>query len=116
MSDTDNSFAGSPVPEIQNKVQKAPGILPKNAQTWVVVIIAAAMIVTYLLWAVGEHAAWLRGWHVASAVPLSLALARFDRLTAQPTTRSVEDLLTRDPNMVTFEMIWLLMFCAGLLG
>ena len=77
---------------------------------------ATAMIVTYLLWAAGEHGAWLCGWHLASAAPLSLALARFDRLTAQPTTRSVEDLLTRDPNMVTFEMIWLLMFCAGLLG
>jgi decaprenyl-phosphate phosphoribosyltransferase len=76
---------------------------------------ATAMIVTYLLWAAGEHGAWLCGWHLASAAPLSLALARFDRLTAQPTTRSVEDLLTRDPSMVTFEMIWLLMFCAGLL-
>ena len=77
---------------------------------------ATAMIVTYLLWAAGEHGAWLCGWHLASAAPLSLALARFDRLTAQPTTRSVEDLLTRDPNLVTFEMIWLLLFGAGLLA
>jgi decaprenyl-phosphate phosphoribosyltransferase len=76
---------------------------------------ATAMIVTYLLWAVGEHGGWLRGWHLASAAPLSLALARFDRLTAHPTTRSVEDLLTRDPNLVTFEMIWLLLFGVGLL-
>ena len=76
---------------------------------------AAAMIVTYLLWAAGEHGGWLRGWHLASAVPLSLALARFDRLTAKPTTRPVEDLLTRDPSMVMFEMIWLLLFCVGLL-
>jgi type IV secretion system protein TrbI len=45
MSDTDNSFAGTAVPEIQNKAQKAPGILPRNAQTWVIVIIAAVMIV-----------------------------------------------------------------------
>ena len=76
---------------------------------------AAVMIVTYLLWAAGEHGGWLRGWHLASTVPLGLALARFDRLTAKPTTRPVEDLLTRDPTMVTFEMIWLLLFCAGLL-
>ena len=79
-------------------------------------LMAFAMIVTYLLWAVGEHGGWLRGWHLASAGPLSLALARFDQLTAQPTTRSVEDLLTRDPNLVTFEMIWLLLFGAGLLA
>jgi decaprenyl-phosphate phosphoribosyltransferase len=79
---------------------------------------AAAMIVTYLLWAAGEHGGWLRGWHLASTVPLGLALARFDRLTAKSAksaTRPVEDLLTRDPSTVTFEMIWLLLFCAGLL-
>jgi decaprenyl-phosphate phosphoribosyltransferase len=76
---------------------------------------AVAMIVTYLLWAAGEHGGWLRGWHLASAVPLGLALARFDQLTAGPTARPVEDLLSRDPSMVTFEMIWLLMFGAGLL-
>lgn len=44
MADQDNSFATNAVPEVQNKAPKAPGILPKNAQTWVIVIIAVVMI------------------------------------------------------------------------
>ena len=40
---------------------------------------------------------------------------RFDRLTARPTTRPVEDLLTRDAAMAVFELLWLLLFAAGLL-
>ncbi len=44
---------------------------------------AVAMIVAYLLWAGSGHDAWMRWWHLASAVPLALALARFDRLTAR---------------------------------
>jgi decaprenyl-phosphate phosphoribosyltransferase len=76
---------------------------------------ANAMIITYLLWAAGEHGAWLQGFHLASAAPLALALARFDELTARPTIRPVEDLLTRDPTIVVFELAWLLLFCAGLL-
>jgi type IV secretion system protein TrbI len=44
MADQDNSFAANVVPEVQNKAPKAPGVLPKNAQTWVIVIIAAIMI------------------------------------------------------------------------
>jgi decaprenyl-phosphate phosphoribosyltransferase len=75
---------------------------------------AAAMIITYLLWAAGEHGTWLRGWHLASALPLAVALARFDRLTAQPTTRPVEDLLTRDAAMALSELLWLLTFAVGL--
>jgi decaprenyl-phosphate phosphoribosyltransferase len=73
------------------------------------------MLITYALWASGEHGGWLRGWHLASAVPLAAALARFDRLTARPTTRPVEDLLTRDAAMAGFELAWLLSFAAGLL-
>jgi len=76
---------------------------------------AIAMLITYALWATGEHGGWLRGWHLASAVPLAAALARFDRLTARPTTRPVEDLLTRDAAMAGFELAWLLSFAAGLL-
>jgi decaprenyl-phosphate phosphoribosyltransferase len=76
---------------------------------------AVAMMITYVLWALGEHGAWLRGFHLASAVPLAAALARFGRLTAQPTTRPVEDLLTRDSTIVVFELSWLLLFAAGLL-
>ena len=74
-----------------------------------------AMIITYVLWAAGEQGAWLRGFHLVSAVPLALALARFDWLTARPTTRPVEDLLTRDSTIVVFELSWLVLFCAGLL-
>jgi decaprenyl-phosphate phosphoribosyltransferase len=76
---------------------------------------AIAMILTYLLWAAGEHGAWLRWFHLASAVPLAAALARFDRLTSRPTTRPVEDLLSRDTMIVAFELVWLLLFAAGLL-
>jgi decaprenyl-phosphate phosphoribosyltransferase len=75
----------------------------------------AAMIITYVLWAFEEHGAWLRGFHLVSAVPLTLALVRFDRLTARPTARPVEDLLTRDASMAVFELLWLLLFAVGLL-
>ena len=76
---------------------------------------AIAMVFTYFLWAFEEHGAWLRGWHLASLVPLAAALARFDRLTSAPTTRPVEDLLTRDTAAVGLELIWLLLFATGLL-
>jgi decaprenyl-phosphate phosphoribosyltransferase len=78
-------------------------------------LVTVAMIVTYVLWAFEEHGTWLRGFHLASAVPLALALTRFDRLTARPTSRPVEDLLTRDAAMAVFELLWLLLFAAGLL-
>lgn len=77
-------------------------------------ITAFAMIITYLLWAVGEHRGWIRGWHLASVVPLAGTLVRFDYLTAQATPRPVEDLLARDAPMVLLELIWLLTFVAGL--
>jgi len=44
MPDQDNSFASNAVPEVQNKAPKAPGILPKNAQTWVMGSIALVMV------------------------------------------------------------------------
>ena len=44
MPDQDNSFASQSVPEVQNRAPKAPGILPKNAQTWVMVAIALVMV------------------------------------------------------------------------
>ncbi len=44
MPDQDNSFASQAVPEVQNRAPKAPGILPKNAQTWVMVSIALVMV------------------------------------------------------------------------
>jgi decaprenyl-phosphate phosphoribosyltransferase len=78
-------------------------------------VTAITMLVTYTLWALGEHGAWLRGWHLASAVPLAAALARFGRLSGRPSARPIEDLLTRDPAMAGFELVWLLSFAAGLL-
>jgi type IV secretion system protein VirB10 len=44
MPDQDNSFASRAVPEVQNRALKAPGIMPKNAQTWAIVGISAVMI------------------------------------------------------------------------
>jgi hypothetical protein len=75
---------------------------------------AIAMIIAYLLWALGEHGVWIRGWHLASALPLAATLVRFDYLTAQASPRPVEDLLARDAVMVVLESVWLLMFVAGL--
>jgi len=75
---------------------------------------AIAMIIAYLLWALGEHGGWIRAWHLASALPLAATLVRFDYLTAQASPRPVEDLLARDAVMVVLESVWLLMFVAGL--
>jgi decaprenyl-phosphate phosphoribosyltransferase len=75
---------------------------------------AVALIVAYLLWAGTGHDAWMRWWHLASAVPLALALARFDRLTARATSRPVEDLIARDVPMVGCELAWLALFGLGL--
>ncbi len=76
--------------------------------------VAVAMVVCYLLWAHGEHNPWMRYWHLASALALVVALARFDWLTGQATGRPVEDLIARDGFMVYCELIWLAMFAAGL--
>ena len=72
------------------------------------------MITAYVLWAMGEHRGWIRGWHLASALPLAGTLIRFDHLTAQATPRPVEDLLARDIPMVLLEIVWLLTFVTGL--
>jgi decaprenyl-phosphate phosphoribosyltransferase len=76
--------------------------------------VAMVMIVAYVLWALGEHNAWMRGWHLASVVPLTAALVRFDRLTGRATSRPVEDLISRDGLMVCCELAWLALFAAGL--
>jgi len=77
-------------------------------------LIAIAMIISYLLWAVGDHRGWIRGWHLVSVLPLAGTLVRFDYLTAKATPRPVEDLLARDTTMVLLELVWLLTFVAGL--
>ncbi|MGO8887864.1 MAG: decaprenyl-phosphate phosphoribosyltransferase [Streptosporangiaceae bacterium] len=78
-------------------------------------VVAVAMLVAYLLWAKGEHGTWLRAWHLASVVPLTAAMLRFDKLTARATSKPVEDLIARDGIMVAFELAWLAMFAAGIL-
>jgi decaprenyl-phosphate phosphoribosyltransferase len=77
-------------------------------------MVAVAMIVAYLLWARVGGDAWQRAWHLASVVPLAVALLRFDRLTSRETSKPVEDLIARDGVMVGFELAWLAMFAAGL--
>jgi decaprenyl-phosphate phosphoribosyltransferase len=76
-------------------------------------VVAAAMIATYLMWAAGESAG-TRAWHVASAIPLCLALARFAMLTGRRTVRPVEDMITRDGVMLGCELAWLALFIVGL--
>jgi decaprenyl-phosphate phosphoribosyltransferase len=76
-------------------------------------VVAAAMVATYVMWAAGESAA-TRYWHVASAVPLGLALARFATLTGSRTVRPVEDMITRDGLMLGCELAWLALFTVGL--
>ena len=75
--------------------------------------IGAAMLAMYLMWAAGESDG-TREWHVASALPLVLALGRFGVLTARRTVRQVEDMITRDGPMLACEVAWLSLFCAGL--
>lgn len=72
------------------------------------------MLAAYLFWALSEHDAWMRGWHVASVVPLALALIRFDRLTGLAEGQPIEDLIVRDPMMICWELTWLTMFTVGL--
>jgi decaprenyl-phosphate phosphoribosyltransferase len=71
------------------------------------------MMVCYLLWACGEHSV-TREWHVASAVPLAVALYRFAVLTGRRTIRPVEDMITRDGAMLACEIGWLCLFVTGL--
>ena len=72
------------------------------------------MLASYLAWALSEHDGWMRAWHVASVVPLALALFRFDQLTGLAEGRPVEDLIVRDPMMICCELTWLTMFTVGL--
>lgn len=85
-----------------------PGAL-RGAQ----IVVGAAMLATYLTWAFGESAG-TRVWHLASAIPLALALGRFGMLTARRTVRQVEDMITRDGPMIALELAWLSLFCTGL--
>lgn len=76
-------------------------------------ILAAGMVTTYVMWATGETSSG-RYWHIASALPLTLALFRFGMLTGRRTVRLVEDTLTRDGLMLACEVAWLALFAAGI--
>jgi len=76
--------------------------------------VAAAMLAAYLTWAAGHPDSWMRAWHLISAAPLALALARFDYLTGLAEDRPVEDLIVRDPVMACCEITWLTLFLVGL--
>jgi decaprenyl-phosphate phosphoribosyltransferase len=76
--------------------------------------VACAMILAYLLWAHAEHDPWMRAWRLASGLALAAALVRFDRLTARAGGKPVEDLIARDPLMISCELAWLVIFAVGL--
>ena len=75
---------------------------------------AIVMLAAYLIWAAGQSDAWMRAWHLVSALPLAAAVVRFDWLTGRAGTRPVEDLIARDRVMAGLELGWLLTFTAGL--
>jgi decaprenyl-phosphate phosphoribosyltransferase len=77
------------------------------------VLIGIGVLATYLMWALSERPD-PRPWHLASTVPLALALVRFGVLAARRTVRPVEDLITRDVVMLLCEAAWLVLFCVGL--
>ena len=77
-------------------------------------VLAAAMVVSYALWAVGDGDGWAQAWHLVSVVPLAVALVRFDWLAGQGTGKPVEDLLARDRPMAVAELAWLALFALGL--
>jgi decaprenyl-phosphate phosphoribosyltransferase len=76
--------------------------------------IMAAMLVAYVFWALGDRTDWMRAWHLASGLPLAVALVRFDWLAARPTAKPVEDLISRDVPMLWCEAAWLALFVVGL--
>jgi decaprenyl-phosphate phosphoribosyltransferase len=77
------------------------------------IVVGAGMIAAYLAWAAGEDSG-ARVWHLASALPLALALIRFGFLTGRRTATAVEDLIMRDAVMLACELSWLALFVTGL--
>ena len=77
-------------------------------------LVAAVMVLAYLLWALGGDNSWMRAWHLASVIPLAAALIRFDRLAGRADGKPVEDLISRDGLMVGCELAWLVTFTVGL--
>jgi decaprenyl-phosphate phosphoribosyltransferase len=79
-------------------------------------LLTAAMVISYALWAVTSSTGDRQLWHLATIVPLALALARFDWLSGHAGGKAVEDLIIRDRLMAGAELAWLILFAAGLLA
>ena len=79
-------------------------------------LLTAAMVVSYALWALTSSAGDRQAWHLASIVPLALALGRFDWLSGHADGKPVEDLIIRDRFMAVAELAWLGLFAAGLVA
>ena len=77
-------------------------------------LVSSGMLAAYLFWALAETDRWMQGWHLASVLPLAVALVRFDRLTGLAEDKPVEDLISRDPVMLCCEVTWLTLFLVGL--
>lgn len=78
-------------------------------------VLVAAVVGAYLGWASGAPDPATRAWHLLSALPLLLALLRFDHLAARRPAARVEDLLVSDRLMVGAEALWLLAFLGPVL-
>jgi decaprenyl-phosphate phosphoribosyltransferase len=76
-------------------------------------VLAAGIVVSYALWAVGSGHDWREAWHLASVVPLAAALARFGWLSVHAAARPVENLIITDRLMIGAEAAWLTMFALG---
>jgi decaprenyl-phosphate phosphoribosyltransferase len=83
---------------------------------WVSRLLSAAMVISYALWAMTSSGGDRQVWHLASIVPLAVALARFDWLSGHADGKGVEDLIIRDRIMAVAELAWLALFAAGLLA
>jgi decaprenyl-phosphate phosphoribosyltransferase len=75
--------------------------------------LAAGIVVSYALWAVGGGDGWREAWHLASVLPLAAALARFGWLSVHAAARPVENLIITDRLMIGAEAAWLTMFVLG---
>lgn len=76
-------------------------------------LLGAAMLVSYLAWALVQPDRWVAHWPVVTLVPLVGALLRFDALTTRGGSVRVEDLLLRDRVMLRWELAWLVLFALG---
>ncbi|MGH3273798.1 MAG: decaprenyl-phosphate phosphoribosyltransferase [Streptosporangiaceae bacterium] len=79
-------------------------------------VLTSAMVISYALWAITSSSHAQQDWRLASILPLSVALARFDWLSGHADAKPVEDLIIRDKIMASAELAWLILFAAGILA